>query len=120
MSNDITISTTGAQADIIVIQIERFLDAVVAYSLQEQVYKLIREGNYKYVIDLKGLEQLSSAGVGLFSGLVMELRKYDGRLIFLHLPEQVKYLFQTTGLIELFTIGQNMAQAIATLEAESM
>ena len=120
MSNDVIIGTIGSQADITLIHIRGFLDTVVAYSLQEQIYALISAGSYKYIIDLKELEQISSAGIGLFSGLVMELRKHHGQLIFLHVPEQVEHVFKITRLIELFIIGENMDQAVAALEAGSM
>ena len=117
MNNTFTISTEGAQADIAVVRIQGFLGTVVTYSLQEQIYELIDTGTYKYIIDLEGLKQLGSAGIGLFSGLVMELRKHNGQLVLLHVPESVEHVLKSTRLIELFTMGEDLEQAIVMLDS---
>jgi len=119
MTNDVQISTIGSQADIIEISSHGYLDTMAAYSLQEQVHELIGEGKHRYLINLEALEQISSAGIGFFSGLVMELRKQQGTLIFVHIPEQVQHLFKITRLIELFTVCDSVSSAMALLEGGS-
>ncbi len=116
MSNDVQISVVGAQADVLEISIRGYLDTMAAYSLQEQVQTLIGEGKYRYLINLDGLEQISSAGIGFFSGLVMELRKYHGDLVLVHIPEHVQHLFKITRLIELFTVCDNVASALEFMD----
>jgi anti-anti-sigma factor len=117
MKNDVQVKTVGSQADIVQISIRGYLDTMAAYSLQEQVQGLITEGKYRYLIDLEDLEQVSSAGIGFFSGLVMELRKFQGHLVFVHIPEQVQHLFKITRLIELFTVCDDASSALAMLES---
>jgi anti-anti-sigma factor len=89
---------------------------MAAYSLQEQVHTLIGEGKCRFLINLEELDQISSAGIGFFSGLVMELRKLQGDLVFVHIPEQVQHVFKITRLIELFTICDNVPAALAFME----
>lgn len=120
MTNNIRISTAGPQADIALIDIRGFLDTVVAFSLQEQVNTLIGTGMRKYIINLEELEHISSAGIGFFSGLALELRKYQGKLVFINIPEQVQYLLKLTRLIEIFTVGQNLQDAFHLLENGNM
>ena len=117
MNNTVHVSTTGSQADITLIDIRGFLDTMVAYTLQEQVNALLEEGKDKYIINLEELEYISSAGIGFFSDLVLKLRKCQGQLIFIHIPEQVQHLFKITRLIEIFTVGENMQDALAKLDA---
>lgn len=116
MTNNIRISTAGPQADIALIDIRGFLDTVVAYTLQEQINRLMGTGMRKYIINLEELEHISSAGIGFFSGLVLEFRKYQSKLVFINIPEQIRYLLQATRLIEIFTVGQNLQEAFTLLE----
>lgn len=116
MNNTVQISTTGSHDDITLINIRGFFDTVVAYSLQEQVHTLLGSGRLKYIVNLEELEHISSAGIGFFSGFVLELRKYRGKLIFINIPEQVQYLFKITRLMDLFTVGKSMQEALALLE----
>lgn len=116
MTNDVQISTLGAQADITLITIRGFFDTMVAYTLQERVNAFVHEGKVKYIVNLEFLEQISSAGIGFFSAFVLELRKYQGKLIFIHIPERVYDLFKITRLIEIFTVAQDVYAAQAVLD----
>jgi len=118
MSNNVKIQEVGAQSDIRLINIRGFLDTVVVYHLQEEIDALIEHGIVKYIISLEELEYISSAGIGLFSGMVLELRKHHGQIIFIHVPEQVLHLFEITRLIEIFTIRDTIHEAITILEME--
>lgn len=120
MTNNIHISTAGPQADITLIDIRGFLDTLVAYTLQEQVNTLMGAGMRKYIIDLEELEHISSAGIGFFSGLVLELRKYHGKLVFINIPEHVQDLLKLMRLIEIFTVGQNLQDALILLENNTL
>ena len=112
MTNDVQITMVGSQADVVEIVIRGYLDTMAAYALQEHIQKYIREGKYRYLINLEDLEQISSAGIGLFSGLVMELRRHQGDLAFVHIPEQVQHIFKITRLIELFTVFDDTESAL--------
>ena len=116
MNTNVQISTTGSQANITLINIRGFLDTMVAYDLQEQVNDLLEEGTCKYIVDLEGLEYISSAGIGFFSDLVLRLRKRQGQLVFIHIPEQVQHLFKITRLFEIFTVEDTMQSALARLD----
>lgn len=117
MTNTVQVSTTGSQADITLIQIRGFLDTMVAYTLQEQVNALLEEGKCKYIVNLEELEHISSAGIGFFSDLVLKLRKRQGQLVFIHIPEPVQHLFKITRLMEIFTVEETMQDALSKLDA---
>jgi len=116
MNNNIQIKEIGSQSDIRLINIWGALDTVVVYHLQEKVDRLIEDGIFKYIINLEKLEHISSAGIGLFSAMALELRKHHGKIIFIHVPEQVLHLFEITRLIEFFTIRKTINEAVTTFE----
>ena len=117
MINEVQIGTIGARADIILIKIRGFLDAVVAYHLQEKVDPLLKKGIFKYIINLEELEHISTAGIGFFSGLAMELQKHHGKIIFTNVPVLVQHLFNTTGLIGIFPIRESVKDAVTAIES---
>ena len=75
MSNNVQIKEVGSRSDIRLINIRGLLDTVIAYRLQEKMDILIEDGIFKYIIDLEELEHISSAGIGLFSAMALELQK---------------------------------------------
>jgi anti-anti-sigma factor len=116
MNDDVKIGTIGAQEDILQIFIRGSLDTIVAYHLQERVETLIDEGYRKYLIDLEKLDYISSAGVGLFSAVILYLRRRQGKVIFMNIPDHVYEVLKLTRLIEMFTIAETVEEAIAELE----
>jgi len=117
MINEVQIGTIGAQADIMLIKIRGLLDAVVAYHLQEKVNALLEDGIFKYIINLEELEHITSAGIGFFSGLAMELQKHHGQIIFINVPVPVQHLFNIMRLIEIFPMRESIKDAVTAIES---
>ena len=117
MINTIKISSVGTHKDILFIAIRGSLDTVTAYHLQEQVEALIETGQVKFLIDLKDLEHLSSAGVGLFSAIILDVQRHHGRVVFINLSEQVYEILQLTNVLEIFMIASSQEEAIVLLES---
>jgi len=118
MNQSIQISTIGPQSDVMIVSIRGSLDTVLAYHLQEKIETLIESGIFKYIMNLEELEYLSSAGIGLFSGIALKLRKYERKIVFINVPDQVIQLLQVTRLIKMFTIAKNVEHAMLLLEAD--
>ena len=116
MSNNIKISTFEAKEHIVLLTIRGSLDTVAAYHLQERVEALVNAGHYKFLVNLQELEQISSAGVGLFSAIILDLERHHGKVVFLNISEQVYEILQMTHLIEIFTIARSQEEAIALLD----
>ncbi|GAK56857.1 anti-sigma factor antagonist [Candidatus Vecturithrix granuli] len=117
MSSHIKVSTIEAEEQIVLMTIRGSLDTVVVFHLQEQVETLINAGHYKFLINLQELEHISSAGVGLFSAIILDLERHHGKVVFINIPEQVYDILKLTHLIEIFTIAQTQEEAIALLES---
>jgi anti-sigma B factor antagonist len=117
MSDNVKIRKIETQSDLLLITIRGSLDTVVAYHLQEQVEKLIKKGHYKFLVNLEELDYISSAGVGLFSAIILDLQRHHGKIIFINISEQVYEVLKLTHLIEIFTIAETQEEAIKQLEA---
>jgi anti-anti-sigma factor len=103
-----------------IIRIRGSLDTMAAYDLQGQIDLLWTQGVLNYIIDLAELEYISSAGIGLFSRLALDLRRHQRPLVLINVPDQARHIFETTRLIEMFLIEPTLDAAVNRLEAPEL
>ncbi len=118
MSNNFVIKKMGSQNDIVRISIRGSLDSIIAYHLQEQVEMLIQDGYLKYLIDLANLEHISSAGLGIFSVAILDLKRRQGKIIFVNIPAPMYQILKVTRLVKIFTVAETQEKAVEMLEME--
>lgn len=109
---NIQIEKVASHSDIIVVRIEGPLDTVASYAFHEKLKNLIAIGNYKFIINLEQLDYISSAGIGVFPGIAMELKQHDGGLVFVHVSPKIFKLFEMIGLTTMFKVTDSQEQAI--------
>ncbi|MFQ5584324.1 MAG: STAS domain-containing protein, partial [Calditrichia bacterium] len=63
-----------------VLNIKGFLDAHTAPEFERAIKELMDSGRFNIVVDLDGLQYISSAGLGVFMGFVEEIRSKGGDL----------------------------------------
>ena len=119
MSKHVKIWKMGIQSDIVCITIRDSLDTVVAYHLRDHIHSLLEGGSRKFLVNLEGLDYISSAGVGLFSEIILELKRHHGKIIFINISDQIYEVLMLTRLIEIFTIAETQEEALAALETSS-
>lgn len=115
---DIRVEKISPRSDIIMIKISGPLDTVASYSFQEKIKKLIEYGVFKYVINLEKLDYISSAGIGVFPGVALELQKNKGGIVFIHVSEKVYKLFNLIGLTTIFKVKDSLDEAIKAFEPD--
>ena len=119
IEDSIRIVPIGPHSQVILIEVYGSLNAVVSFQFQEKVKKLVEKGFIRYVLNFEHLEDMSSAGVGVLSGLALALQKYNGKMVFVHVPEKVYHLFKITRLIEMFHLTDSIENAVAMLKETS-
>ena len=70
----------------------------------------------KILVDLSGLDYISSAGLGVFMSYLQQLEKENIQLIVFGMKEKVLEVFQILGLGQLLTITDSKASALAKIE----
>jgi len=115
---DICVNQAGSRSDIAVIQVRGSLDTVAAYRFQEQLHTFMQRGMYKYIIDLRELDYISSAGIGVFPGIAPELKRHQGGLVFINVTEKIYKLFTMIGLTTIFGVKETLEAAIEEFEAD--
>jgi anti-sigma B factor antagonist len=109
---DVHIEKVEPHSDIVVVRINGSLDTVAAYTFHEKMDRLIERGVYKFIINLEKLDYISSAGIGVFPGVALDLQKHHGGLVFINVSKKIYKLFEMIGLTTIFSIKETKEEAI--------
>ena len=88
-----------------------FLDAHTFEKLEKTISDLFDGGSYKLVVDLSGLDYISSAGAGVFIGAIGTAQENDGNIILMKPSPNVKEVFDLLGLSQIFTFKDTREDA---------
>lgn len=80
------------------------MDAVTAPDFESSLSKMIAQGEVKFLVDLSGLEYISSAGLRAILSVAKELKEKEGELIFVGLHDHVQEVFKISGFYSIFRI----------------
>jgi len=83
---------------IILLTVKGFLDAHTYEELEKVLDELFDANSYKIVVDLSGLDYISSAGAGVFIGAIGTIQENDGNIILLKPSPNVREVFDLLGL----------------------
>ena len=101
--------------NVVIISLEGRLDGASYKLLHEKLNTLIHAGEKHLVIDLAGLEYMSSAGLRAFFMASKDLQRTEGKLIICSPQPEVRRVFDISGLPTPYPIMENREEAIQLL-----
>lgn len=102
------------ETDFQVIEVIGEIDASSSIELDNALKSASDEYN-SILINLEGLDYISSAGLGVFISYLEDWKKREIKLVIYGLQEKVKEVFAILGLQHLMNIADNKAEAITLL-----
>ncbi|MGD8414847.1 MAG: STAS domain-containing protein, partial [Candidatus Latescibacterota bacterium] len=90
----VSVSTGSREDGIAVLKVSGYLDTTTASELESALYGLLDKNNYRIVIDLGGVNYISSAGWGIFIGEIKEIRHKGGDIKLAGMSGDVYEVFQ--------------------------
>lgn len=101
--NDINVSFSRPEdnPDISVISVGGFIDTTTSGELEESLKRLLKQGQFNIVVDLGGVNYISSAGWGIFISEIKEIRQNGGDL---KLAAMIGDVYEVFELLEFQTI----------------
>ena len=81
-----------------------------------KIQELFDTGRYRLMIELSGLDYISSAGAGVFIGAIGTAQEHQGNIILLNPSSNVKEVFDLLGLSQIFTFCESKEEAIQILK----
>ena len=102
MAVDIRIVTTTVEGGMAV-EVQGTIDVFTSPRLKRSLTDLLDEGFYRIYLNLEGVRDVDSSGLGVLIGTLKRLREHEGRLVICMGP-LVRRVFSLTGLLRVFEI----------------
>lgn len=103
----------STEAEILVLELVGRLDTKTSGVLEKSVATHLAAGQRRFILDLAGMEYVSSAGLRIFLMLAKKVSGGKGSLALCGLSPQVKEVFDIAGFTRLFTLAATRAEALA-------
>jgi len=98
--------------------IGKLMGPVESNKLHESVKNLISEGVFRIVLDLSHVNWINSIGVGSIMRCYTEMAAVHGSLHLTGLSEKVRSVFIISQLTRVFTIHENVYDAVNVLNSQ--
>lgn len=101
----------------VIVYLHGHVDLTVTASIEKTIDKLISsEPESHFLLNMKAVDYVSSAGLGIFISLMNSLKKRNKKLAFCSIDPDVKKIFKVVKLTEVFDIFKTEGEAIAFLK----
>jgi anti-sigma B factor antagonist len=98
-----------------VIEVSGRVDSGTAPQLEAALQEIIAQNRFRIVVDMHGLEYLSSGGLRVLVSALKQVRRWNrGDLRLANLPERIKGVMQLAGLDALFTSFDTLVEAVGS------
>ena len=105
----ISVKTTN---EVKILEFEGRLDTQTSPDAQQQLTRLIEEGETKILVNLEKLDYISSAGLRVLLVVAKQLKTTDGELRICSLNEVVKEVFDISGFDMILPISASESEAL--------
>lgn len=99
----------------VVVKISGRMDAENAHEFQQECERWIARGATHILVELSGLQYVSSMGLSCFLAVAKALQQKSGSVILCRLQGLPRQVFEMTRLIGLFPVFDTMEAAIASV-----
>ncbi|MEW6027224.1 MAG: STAS domain-containing protein [Planctomycetota bacterium] len=99
----------------ILVKLKGFLDAYTYGEFEQTINNLFNQKMYRLIVDMSGVDYISSAGAGVFIGSIGVAQENQGNIVIVRPKPAVKEVFDLLGLSQIFTIVDNMESALTSL-----
>jgi anti-sigma B factor antagonist len=101
---------------ITILYLEGRLDVVLSMELEGELEDVMGSVGDKLIVDMVGLEYLSSSGLRILIGLLKKMRERKGRLVLSRVRPAVWKIFSLTELTCLFEVSDSLEKALSALK----
>jgi anti-sigma B factor antagonist len=110
--SDLQLATRPLQNGVVYITLKGFLDAHTFEQLEQIINDLFDQNIYRMIVDLQGLDYISSAGAGVFIGAISAAQENDGNIVLMRPSPNVKEVFDLLGLTQVFSFANDLETAM--------
>lgn len=108
--------TTTNEAGASVIRVEGSMDAISVAEFDAEWKKVIEEGSTRVVVEMSGLEYISSAGLRGILMLAKTTKMKGIALAFAGMRDMVSDMFKLSGFLTILSVHPDVPSALAALK----
>ena len=90
----ISVSEGGSDDVISIIRVDGVIDTLTATQLEEVLERLLKRGRFLIILDLAGVDYISSAGWGIFISRIKEIREGKGDIKLANMVPNVMEVYE--------------------------
>jgi anti-sigma B factor antagonist len=90
----ISVSYAGNDREVVVVTVNGYVDTTTAPELREAITEQVARRKYRIVVDLHGVDYISSTGWGVFVGELKDLRENKGDLVLAGMVTNVHNIYE--------------------------
>ena len=106
------------EPDMAYFELQGHLDGNTFEELGKVFRKYLSRKVYRFILDLRKVDHISSAGAGLFVETVGKCQNHHGDIVLVKPMQQVVDIFHILGVCDLFPVVNSKRQAVAFLEQQ--
>ncbi len=103
------------KGEIVVIRVGGRLDAASSPQLETKINEIVDKGHFKLVLNLSGVEYLSSAGMRLMLSVSKKLKHLEGKLVACSLSDEVDEVIKMAGFHKVIEFYPNEDESLTHL-----
>jgi len=106
----LSLSQAGPAGELSVIRVDGVVDTITASELENVIEGLLGQSRYKILVDLGGVEYISSAGWGIFVSKIQEIRDHEGDIKLVNMIPNVYEIYELLEFGNIIQAFDNMEQ----------
>lgn len=113
----ISVSESGQEEDISIVRVDGVIDTLTAMKLEEVLDRLLKRDRFKIILDLAGVDYISSAGWGIFISRIKEIRESKGDIKLANMVPNVLEIYELLEFDNILGAFENLNSAKASFGA---
>ena len=116
MRNPFTLTDEGQSDSTIIVSVTGDLDLWNAPALEQRLRRCLDQGSQWVVVDLSRAAFLDSSGLGALTNSKRRIERKGGRLVVINTNDQLRRVFELTGLMRVLNVVPDRAHALAFVD----
>jgi anti-sigma B factor antagonist len=108
----ISLSEGGHNREVSEVRVDGVIDTLTATELEPVIDSLLRRGRFKIVMDLAGVDYISSAGWGIFISHIKDVRANEGDIKLANMVPDVNEIFELLEFDKVLHVYSSVHEAI--------
>lgn len=114
----ISLSEGGHDSGISEVRVDGVIDTLTATELEQVLDSLLRRGRYRIVVDLAGVDYISSAGWGIFISHIKDVRANSGDVKLANMVPDVYEIFELLEFDRILKAYPSVDEAVSTFKTD--